>query len=531
MRESTQMSFLAEPREEEPVGLRHAGARDALPEADPFSRGSGARLTGKAWGPDITRRMRTLLHALPLFRLHHSNEIIEGRGGEYAHYDSFALAFRVCDLIIESTGLGDEPETDEMGRMLGPTLSAMDRAAGIEPDPERHARMAERVMNKLLNASGHGEPFEVEYSDFDGDVAQQRKLEVRLVREQYMPGDRLVPRLTAEMTNLYLSALDLSIEDQQIAMAAVLKKQVERGVFGDAYRTARSAFALSVQYRERVETFIRETRRDAIAVDWSEEVPMVLQRAREHIEERIETDRTLRQGAEEKLGPLELGSEDARSLAAVIQLVDRCAEQHGALLRQLILALPAFLDEQARQAFVPRYARRAPDLGSEVLEPLLRLPKRVALEGAEYLLTQFVPPDPPQVFDLTAQVEWHFRPRTEPRSTSRPVEEIILSDAPLENLVFSGAEWNHATEVLDGVREPERLSAILGRMKANGDGENVRQLVALIAFYAYAPEEESVWAGPRAEKTGIILREGVYQGDDLLLFREPDSDNDLRVED
>lgn len=528
------------PSRREPTAPAHAPSRAPAPGAAPQAMtsdilvdlhlpGEAAERAGRrspsVWDPDITRRMRALLHALPLFRLHHSNEIVGGRGGEFAHYDAFALAFRIFDLVIENTGLESEPETDDLAALLAPTLTAMDEAEGIAPDPDRHRRMAERVLSWLLNATGHGEPYPVEYTDFDRGEAKRRKLDVELLRERYMPGGRIVPRLSPEITNLYLSALDLPIEDQQIAVEAVMSAQLKRGSFNEALRSARQAHALSVRYREQVETILRETRRDAVAVDWREEVPTLLDSARQHIEERQRTERQIRQGAEDKLNALEMGSQDARSLAAVIDLVDRCFDQHGALLRRLIQALPTFLDEQARQAFVPQYARSAPDLPKDVLEPFMGLPQAVALEATGFLLGQFVPPNTPGVLSLLDLVEWHFRPRTEARSHSVEVAEREMEDLPEEPLVFAPEDWDRASTILDGISEPERLSELLGRLQGEGAPEIVLELLVLRALFAFSPNEEST--GPealRAEKAGGTLTWGRYHGDDLFLFRIPESE-------
>lgn len=482
----------------------------------------GGRRSPSVWDPDITRRMRALLHALPLFRLHHSNEIVGGRGGEFSHYDAFAIAFRIFDLVIENQGLESEPQSDEIAPLLSATLTAMDDAEGITPDPDRHARMVDRVLSWLLNAPAHGEPYPVEYTDFDRGTAKRRQIDVRLMRQRYAPGGRIVLRISPEMTNLYLTALDLPIEDQQIAVAAVLKAQVDRGVFTEALRTARAAYALSVQYREQIESWIRETRRDAVAVDWREEVPMLLDRARGHIEERVSADRQMRQGAEDKLNALEMGSDDARNLAAVIELVDRCADQHSALLRRLIQALPTFLDEQARQAFVPQYARSAPDLPRDVLEPFMALPQATAIEATDFLLGQFVPPMAPGLLSLIDLVEWHFRPRTEARSHSVEVAERDLEDVPEERRMFEPEDWDEASRILDRITEPVRLSGLLARLHADGAADSLLDLLVLRAVFAFSPNEEGGSADDlRAEKVRGTLTWGRYHGDDLYLFRPP----------
>jgi hypothetical protein len=489
-------------------------------DAQPLPRRSGS----PEWNDEITHRQRVLLHALPLFRLHHADAIVGGQGGEFAHYDAFALAFRVFDLIIENTGLENEPETDDLARSLFPTLTAMDAAAGVDPDPERHQRMAERVLEWLLNEANHREPYGIPYTDFEGGEARRRHLEVRLVTERYMPGDRIVPRLSPEITNLYLSALDLTIEDQQIAVEAVMNAQIARGSFNEAVRSARQAHALSVRYREQLEAILRATRRDVLRVDWRDEVPALLHNAQSHIEERTRTERQIRQGAEDKLNALLMGSPEAMQLAEVIQLVDRCFQQHIALLGQLIVALPTFLDEQARQAFRPLYVRASPDLPRDVLEPFMALPQGIALAETDFLLSQFVPPRVPRVLSLLELVDWHFRPRVESRAHTVAVLERDLESVAEEMLRFTPQDWDRAAAVLEGVGDPVALSAVLAGL---GDGTTpavVRDLVMLRALFAFSPSDDGDADGLFAERSGQFLRAGLYHGDDLVLYRVPESE-------
>lgn len=476
------------------------------------------------WNPEITRRQRVLLHALPLFRLHHASEIMGGQGGELAHYDAFALAFRVFDLIIENTGLESEPETHELAGMLAPTLRAMDEAAGKEPCPERHARMAEHVLDWLLNQKGHGEPYAVAYTDFgEQGEAKRRSLEVTLVTERYTPGDRVVPRLSAEITNLYLSALDLSIEDQQIAVEAVMNAQIARGSFSEAVRSARQAHALTVRYREQLEAILRDTQRDVLRVDWRNEVPELLDRARSHIEDRTRTERQIREGADEKLSALAMGSPEAIQLAEVIDLVDRCRRQHTLLLERLICSLPTFLDEQAKQAFVPRHARSAPDLSREVLEPYMALPQAVAAAETSFILSQFVPPAVPGVLSLHELIDWHFRPRTETRAHSVEVVERDLAEVPVEPLRFAPEVWDQASHVLGAIGEPVHLSDLLARLAEGNAPDIVQDLVAMRALFVFAPNSEAdLTDGLRADRSGRTLRWGRYFGDDLVLYRLPE---------
>ena len=58
---------------------------------------------GDAWPVDLTRRLRVLLHTLPLDGMRRGDAI---RDAELRHYDGLALALRVLDVVIDRLGLG-----------------------------------------------------------------------------------------------------------------------------------------------------------------------------------------------------------------------------------------------------------------------------------------------------------------------------------------------------------------------------------------------------------------------------------------
>jgi len=102
---------------------------------------------GNGWPADLTRRLRVLLHTLPLDGMRRSDAI---RDTEFRHYDSLALALRVLDVVIDRLGLEAEADREVVTRVLRPVLSAMDAAAGVDPSPERHERMLDKLLGVLL---------------------------------------------------------------------------------------------------------------------------------------------------------------------------------------------------------------------------------------------------------------------------------------------------------------------------------------------------------------------------------------------
>lgn len=84
----TELAIASDKRAEAPTASHVDHASDLAP----------ADSIGERWPADLTRRLRVLLHTLPLNGLRRSDAI---RDAEFRHYDSLALALRVLDAVVD----------------------------------------------------------------------------------------------------------------------------------------------------------------------------------------------------------------------------------------------------------------------------------------------------------------------------------------------------------------------------------------------------------------------------------------------
>lgn len=468
---------------------------------------------GLDWDRFLTHRMRVLLHTVPMHELRLSDT---RRDTELRHYNSLALAMKVLDLIIENTGLDREADRAAVERALAPFLQAMDEAAGVSPDPHRHEEMVDRVLSGLRNDSGSRRPFDITYQDFDDQGhAVTRQLEFRLVADHFHPAGGVVLRLSNEAVNLYLNALELDIEDAQAAAEAVVHSQLARGKFDEAVQSARNARWQSIRYQEKVDTILRDTRRDVGRVDWHDEVPKLLTEALAHIKGRLDTESAILQTAEERLDILDAGDERCRRVAEVAQLIRDCRLRHIDLHNQLMRARNVFLDEQARQAFVPTPLQPLPELVSEVLQPVLRLGRARALEVLEPAFPAFLGAQPPATLSIAELVLWQLRPRREQSSDEVPVEETDLSVYGADVLRYPPEIREHAEAILARITSPVTLSALLEEAQADGAPPDLLELLVLLALHHYAPDESGV-SPIRVERVPeVVLQAARFFGDEM----------------
>lgn len=455
--------------------------------------------TAGLWEPGLTQRLRVLLTADPLLALRRGQA---KAADEIQHYDTLALAVKAMSLIIERQGLEDELDPAGLTEKLRPFLVAMDREEGVEPDEDRHRRFVEdRLVAALRNDAAGRRPFTHDYTvlDDDGDI-EQRQFRLRLLRDEELPNGDIVLRLTEPAINLFVSALEHDIEDAQAAAEAILETQLASGRFGKAEGSAKHARILSLQMGREIRNLLRDTRRDIRRVDWTDYVPAKIDQAYDHIDRRITTEQNIIETARNHRDHLEAGHPDARRLYRIIELVRSCRLQHIKLHHQLMSARDVFLEEQARQSFVPYGTMDLPDLGEDVLEPVLALPAARAEELTGRMMSIMAAPEPPPVLSIADALSWFLQPRRRYSGGRVKVEEPDVAELGPEPSRYPPEVQAAAKERLRSIDEPTLLSEVLGDMVGRPDAtDELIECLQLLAQRAYGPDID--------RESGEVLRQ------------------------
>ena len=475
--------------------------------------------TPTGWSADLTHRLRVLLHAWPLHDLRRGDGYVEP---EVRHYDSLTLALRTFDFIIEHMGLDQEADSPRVRGALAPLLESMDRAAELSPDAKRHDLVVERLLAGLRNDGAGRHPFLLSYTDVDSDgLAVSRVLQVQLLRDQFQADGGIVLRLTNEGINLFLNALELDLESAQAAAEAVVESQLARGKFNEAVSAAKNARRQSLRYEERLTAVLRDTRRDIRRVDWHVEVPRMLEDACLHIETRLNVERNILTSADHQLQLLPEGSDRARQVAQIAELVRDCLQRHTGLHSTVMAARNVFLEEQTRQAFTPARPFAPPDLLRAILEPLLRQPVISAVGITDRAVAYLVPPLPPEVFSLRALVEWQLRPRRESQANEADTLARDLVAFGLDPLRYGPEVRDAAHSYLARLEGETTLSDLLARAVHDGQPAAVREWLVLRALHLFAPDEGDEAATVRVTRVpDAQLVATDFYGDELAINPE-----------
>lgn len=508
---------------QETIGALDYDAPDAF--EDPVTwEPVGAGATDDAWPTHLTQRLRLLLHAFPLFRIHTGDEL---RDPETQHYDALALALKVMDLIVDTSGTEHEMDRGQIAHHLGPLLNQMDAAKGVEPNATRHGAMVSYVLGKLRNESAGGQFYTEEYIDLSDGRADRRIVSIKLVEEWFSPDGRDVLRLSHQALNLFLNALNFDVEDAQAAAEALVRSQLARGRYQQATESARQARLQSIRYQRKIEDVLRQTKRDISRIDWRSEMPHLLIEARVHLDERQRVEREILELAQMRRDGSNLNSTDLQQIDTVFRLIENCRRRHVALHQPLMNARPTFLAEQERQALTPRVSLAGISLRDDILLPLLRMERTNAdnliasLDGVLLGVTS------PSMLSWTDLMFWHFRP---PRNESEGtwVEERDLAILDEEYAHYPDPIRARALVYLEPASLGESLlSTLLDQAQTAGEDPAVLELIALGTLRAFAPDQSTYTKHNESalcsHPTGLLLDKAGFHGDDLLLFSEASS--------
>jgi hypothetical protein len=483
--------------------------------ADLFTAASaGGGRQQPIWNPQLTRKLRVLLHAEPLLAIRRGDAF---RDEEFRHYDFIVLALKVFDVIVERMGLEHEIDLDETSRVLWPVVRAMDAKAGRQPSLERHASVVERLLAALQNDSGQRRPFRFEYQDFEDEEVVERAVELRLVELHDHPDGRTVLRLSKEALNFFLNILNLDIESAQAATEAVVKSQFERGMFAEAVETANIALVRTLQYKAKIEGILGDTRRDVRRVDWYADAPSVLNHALDHVVARVTTEQAMARSAEQKLETLPRDSPAFRQVAQLARQMELCIQHHLRLEPLLIKARQVFLDEQDRQSFAGDVSHRAALLG-DVLQPLMGLGREAASKLVDDSSDLLLGARPQRVLSLRQLMQGFLQPRREikPRELWTELPEPVQGNADTPR--FSDEVRERALSYLHRAAPQATLGSLLEEASVAGEPVSVLEYLALELYQAFAPDPEGGEDELVAREAGQALRVAGFSGDDLMLI-------------
>lgn len=466
----------------------------------------------------FTRRLRVLAHLQPLLDIEHDKNRAARAGGAERNWDVYdmrLLQLAAFDAIAAEYGL--HPEGGVPRDFVEREIARQAARTASNQASEEHAAVATWLVDRLLNVGHAARGFDVAWVDPANGYRRDDLRVIALYETLTSEGD---VRLHADEAalNLALAGLDLDLEDRQIAAEAVLRAQIESGRWSQAEQSAAITRRIAVEYRNRLDRFLRSVERDLRDINWETDVESVLEDSLAHIETRVNLLHQLSDHATQLAEDVDPTSRT--QAAAVVDLVGDTLHQLLALQRHILDARGRFRAAQVTQGFAVSLSVGKIHLRDDVFQPLLSTPVNQADRLSEVLVGSFAGPAVPTVASLADMFEVLL---ARPREREEPFVDIDFGDlheieSPFER--FDDEAWEVARALMASIgSDPVHLSTLLDRQP-----DDVALLVALCAMRCWGEKGSSDTRDPMltniaAADDGTRLKCVLFDAPDLALSR------------
>src|SRR4051794_15114879 len=308
----------------------------------PFVPSDALAVRSPAADASMRARWRALILTDPVARLVRNAP----HAGIHEAYDLRQLALAAVDIAVASMGFARQVTLAELVDTIAELAGLMRPGA---PEPGEHHDAARWVVKGLLNDADNQGAFVYTYLDPKGRAEEYA---FKLLQLQDGP-DGAVVLASAQAVMLYLSGLDLDVDDAEAAFSVVLQRQLRDRRFEAAGRTAVQAERVSVAMSASLADLLDATVRDVRSVDWVADVPQRLSRAREHVESRIAADAEVLNHVAAGIDT-ETDPAVRRASGDLVDTLRRIRQVHLDLAERVAGARTVFLHAQLSQVFARR---------------------------------------------------------------------------------------------------------------------------------------------------------------------------------
>ena len=465
----------------------------------------------------VVRRTKSVAATRPLHDLDRNKESYEG--GFWSEYDLMSLGLAVIDQVALAMGVSAGMLYDDAQTYLaGEAARQCPRG-----EADEHAEVAARVLRALVGE----DPHEYTYVDHAGDAPVRRVHSYQLLYEQWNSDDTTHLRASAQAVNVLVNALDMDPESAAIASDFQIQELVRRGALDSAVAVAQTKRYLTIQYMEYIRGVVRDTLTDPDAYDWDEEVPAILARALDHVEERLASERALVSAIEERRAA---ATDTALRQTAnrLVTLLRECGQRHSELQRHLLRARGELRRAQDERFARPPGGHQRAEIEADLVLPALGAPTRRVAPWCEGLLVRAGGLHQPTLPSGAVLLDELFEPPRDP-ATGEPLPDLDFAEGAV--VLWWEPYWDVADSLIGSLSAPIRLGALIERalsvagehVDAQGSPLDPSVLVAAVCHVAHEHIATPFAGGERdgavvvALPTGTRLATAGIDADDLLL--------------
>ncbi|MFF5230303.1 hypothetical protein [Dactylosporangium sp. NPDC000521] len=500
---------------------------DLFTVEDASSEPSMIEIRSPAADASVRARWRALVLTDPVARLVRN----AGHAGvDDDVFDLRELALAAIDVAVASMGFARQITLAQ----LVENVAELARLMNDGDDPAAAVEAARWVVRGLLNDAENQSKFVYVFHNVRATPRRREWYAFKLLSLQDSPSGAVV-QASPQAVMLYLSGLNLDVDDAEEALSVVLRRQLDDRRFEAAGRTAETAERASVAMAATLADIIESTRRDVRSADWQVDVPARLTRARKHVEARIEADG-------EVVGHVMSGI-DAESDAAVrrasgdlVETLHRIRDVHLDLAQRVAGAREVLEQAQLRQIFARPVLRqlRLLNVERELFEPVLTMTAAEAQAVGEAFTDRVLGFRLPRVLHLGDLLDLLLAPTRQ----VAPIEYVPEDPGDADEADAQAYPPEVITAAARILRQAEQRPVPLTELvdaactvdpeQVGGAVDDVVELVTLAALWAYAPDLpepgdspttgiDALIASLAAQRTGDTIDRPTVWGDQLMI--------------
>lgn len=461
-------------------------------------------LNSRTWWDAAIDRQRSLAITAPLQELETHKSHVRAQNHDIRTY---------CLYVIDQVVLGMRANRGERLDVVEKVLGEL--VARCEPDVgnELKGRIVAYVIDGLLNARRRG-PFIETLTAFDeSGVPRRERYPFTLLEAKDIGDDAFYLVASPQAIRLYTDLLARDVTDEQVANEFLFRFLVERGEWQKAAEESGRMELLSLEYEQVIRKAVEQTEVNVRAVNWKDAMVPVLQRARQHVGDRVHAENSVLASLREKLErDATLSDDDRKKLVRVEETLDGVICRHTRLARTLLEANQKFSEAQDAQCYRPRRLSSFADLEGDLFRPLLLTPLgRLAAKADEFAEIVFRP-EPRPLVSLVEMVDRLLQAEREPHARTEDADSDLEAVAP-EPPFLSVEDEAQANAMLESIREPCRLTDVLEEMAAQGLTPKARDRVVTDLLKAIGQADLPLRVSPNGGK----LASAEYAGDELMI--------------
>lgn len=373
-------------------------------------------------------------------------------GRPLERYDFEGLLLEAIDRVVDHYGLGESLTTEALAEHLAGFLEQNEQALGRAADPAWCRAVADDTLDVLLNRRARVDDIvETPHTAYvhrhlvPGAAPRTSAFAFLLLEEATEDrcaagggthtGHRII-RARQEAVLFTVRMLDFDLEEMGEVLQDLLERQMKRGNFAGARRTAEQGRQVANSYAAQIRAQLDEARRRPLASGYARQLAPILERARAHLAERTAREHVLWETIDRLR--LEIATADVATALDVIARELTASNRVYVSLTRAIAEAPREHEARRARAFLGRVPPGTwPAPLDEVLLPALALPAATLERAGAQLLRRITPPVHPRLFDLASFVRRAFRPAPAPQALDPvrepdPVRPLPRPELPLD---------------------------------------------------------------------------------------------------